>query len=116
MANYQTKTELSDSIWSNKNYIRSLPKNHLTEETEMYSHTFLTLHYPMQNIFLFHFIQSEDIYCLLSAYYMVTQILYSSVDRALAWEPKGRLFDSQSAHVPGLQARSPVGGVREATS
>ena len=36
-----------------------------------------------------------------------------SVDRALACEPKGHGFDSQSGHTPGLQARSPVGGVLE---
>ena len=28
---------------------------------------------------------------------------------------KGRQLDSQSGHIPGLLARSPVGGVREAT-
>ena len=28
----------------------------------------------------------------------------------LACEPKGRRFDSQAGHMPGLQARSPVGG------
>ena len=26
-----------------------------------------------------------------------------SVDLVLAWEPKGRWFDSQSGHMPGLQ-------------
>ena len=31
-------------------------------------------------------------------------------------EPKGRGFLSQSGHRSGLQARSPVGGVREATT
>ena len=38
------------------------------------------------------------------------------VDWAQAWEPKGRWFDSQSGHRPGLQTRSPVEGVREATT
>ena len=38
-----------------------------------------------------------------------------SVDRAPACELKGHWFDSQSGHMPGLRARSPVGGVREAT-
>ena len=32
------------------------------------------------------------------------------------WEPKGHRFDSQSGHMPGLRARSPVGGVWEATT
>ena len=32
-----------------------------------------------------------------------------------ACEPKGRWLDSQSGPMPGLQARSPVGGAREAT-
>ena len=36
-----------------------------------------------------------------------------SVDQALAWEPKGRRFDSQSVHMPGLWARSPVRDVWE---
>ena len=39
-----------------------------------------------------------------------------SVDWGLAYEPKDRWFDSQSGHVPGLQARSPVGGVWETTT
>ena len=34
----------------------------------------------------------------------------------LAFEPKGRWFDSQSEHMPGVQARSPVWGVREETT
>ena len=34
----------------------------------------------------------------------------SSVDWAQACEAKGHPFDSQSEHMPGLQARSPVGG------
>ena len=39
-----------------------------------------------------------------------------SVDWALACKPKGCQLDSQSGHMPGLQARSPVGGVWEATT
>ena len=39
-----------------------------------------------------------------------------SVDLVLACEPKGCQFDSQSRHMPGLQARSPVGGMQEATT
>ena len=35
---------------------------------------------------------------------------------ALACEPKGHRFDSQSGHMPGLQARFPVGNAREATT
>ena len=31
-------------------------------------------------------------------------------------EPKGRWFDSQSGHMPGLQARTLVAGAREATT
>ena len=34
-----------------------------------------------------------------------------SVDRKMACELKGLQFDSQSGHMPGLQARSPVGGI-----
>ena len=33
-----------------------------------------------------------------------------------ACDPKGRRFDSQSGHMPGLQTRSPVGSTREATT
>ena len=33
-----------------------------------------------------------------------------------ACKPEGRQFDSQSGHMPGSWARSPVGGVREATN
>ena len=36
-----------------------------------------------------------------------------SVDWVLACEPKGYWFDSQSGHMPGLQARSPFGGMQE---
>ena len=39
-----------------------------------------------------------------------------SVDWVLACEPKGQQFNSQSGHLPGLWARSPVGGMREATT
>ena len=38
-----------------------------------------------------------------------------SVDWVLACEPKGHQFNSQSEHMPGLQARSPVGGMWAAT-
>ena len=38
------------------------------------------------------------------------------VDWVLAYEPKGHWFDSQSEHMPGLWARSPVGGTWEATT
>ena len=41
---------------------------------------------------------------------------YGSMDGALACESEGCGFDSQSRHIPGLQARSPVGGVQEATT
>ena len=30
---------------------------------------------------------------------------------SVGWEPKGRRFDSQSGHMPGLWARSSVGGM-----
>ena len=39
-----------------------------------------------------------------------------SVDWAPAWEPKGLSFNSQSGHMPGLQARSPVGDKQKATT
>ena len=39
-----------------------------------------------------------------------------SVDWAPTCEPKGCWFDSQSGYMPGLWARSPIGGVREATA
>ena len=39
-----------------------------------------------------------------------------SVDWVLACESKGHWFYSQAGHMPGLQARSPVGGVWEATT
>ena len=40
----------------------------------------------------------------------------SSVDWAWACEPKGHQFDSQSGHMSGLQARSPVGSIQESTT
>ena len=39
-----------------------------------------------------------------------------SVDSVPACEPKGHKFDSQTGHMPGLKARSPVGDVQEATT
>ena len=39
-----------------------------------------------------------------------------SVDWALACEPRGYWFDSQSGHRPGFWARSPAGGAWEATT
>ena len=39
-----------------------------------------------------------------------------SVDWAQACEPKGCWFNSQSGHMPGLQAKSPVGAAQEATT
>ena len=41
---------------------------------------------------------------------------YDSVDWVPACEPKGHQFDSQSGHMPGLWARSPVRGSWEATT
>ena len=38
-----------------------------------------------------------------------------SVDWVPAWQLEGCRFNSQSGHMPGLQARSPFGGVQEAT-
>ena len=35
---------------------------------------------------------------------------------SMAHEPKGRQFNPQSWHMPGLQAKSPVGGVGEVTN
>ena len=40
----------------------------------------------------------------------------SSVDWVRAWEPKGGQLDYESGHMPGLPARSPAGGTREATT
>ena len=40
----------------------------------------------------------------------------SSVDWVPTCEPKGHWLDSPSGHMPGLQARSPVGGTWEATT
>ena len=40
----------------------------------------------------------------------------SSVDWASVCKPKGRWFNSQSGHMPGLWARSPVRGMWEATN
>ena len=42
--------------------------------------------------------------------------LCGSVDWVLACKPKGRWFDSQSEHLPGMWARSPVEGMWEATT
>ena len=39
-----------------------------------------------------------------------------SVDSVPACEPNGSWFNSQSGHMPGLQARSPVEGTQEATT
>ena len=39
-----------------------------------------------------------------------------SVDCVPACEPKGRWFDSQSGHMPGLRARSPVRATYDATT
>ncbi|ELK24668.1 Ferritin light chain [Myotis davidii] len=41
---------------------------------------------------------------------------FSSVDRALTCRLKGPRFDSGQGCMPGLQARSPVGGVQEAAN
>ena len=42
--------------------------------------------------------------------------LCGSVDWVQACEPKRHWSDSQSGHMPGLQARSPVEGELEATT
>ena len=39
-----------------------------------------------------------------------------SVDGVPAYKPKGCRFNSQSGHVPGLLARSPVGDAQEVTT
>ena len=67
----------------------------------------------------------KDFFFLLHVYWSQKHFLikvlhgsgwYGSVDWVLACEPKGRWFDSQSGHMPGLWARSPVGGMQEATT
>ena len=42
--------------------------------------------------------------------------LDDSVGWASSCKPRGHQFDSRTQHVPGLPARSPVGGVWEATN
>ena len=60
-----------------------------------------------------------NIFAILFMYFSTT---YSSpgccgsVDWALASKTKGHHFDSQSRHMPGLWARSPVGSMWEATT
>ena len=41
---------------------------------------------------------------------------YGSVGSALAYELRSHWFDYRSGHMPGLWARSPVGGVQKVTS
>ena len=41
---------------------------------------------------------------------------FGSMDWAPNWEAKGHRFDSQSGHMPRLQARSPAGGLKGATT
>ena len=57
-----------------------------------------------------------SIVCTFSAYEKNCPGWHSSVDWEMACEPKGHWFNSQSGHRPGLQARSPVGDMQEATT
>ena len=59
--------------------------------------------------------QKLDIYSLDKSKYE-TRCLVTAQWRVLVCEPTGCWFDSQSGHMPGLQARSPDGGVQEATT
>ena len=54
--------------------------------------------------------------CLLSKVSSFSVDWCGSVDWVAFCKPKGCQFDSQSGYLPGLQARSPVGGVQEATN
>ena len=61
------------------------------------------------------------VYRFLNVCYHSIQMLWKvspgccgSVDWALAFKPKSHWFDSQSGHMPGFWARSPIGGVWEA--
>ena len=53
---------------------------------------------------------------LLTAFKKVQPWLVWLSGSSVGCEPKGRQFNSQSGHMPGLLARSPVGGVQEATT
>ena len=53
---------------------------------------------------------------LLTAFKKVQPWLVWLSGSSAGCEPKGRQFNSQSGHMPGLLARSPVGGTREATT
>ena len=59
-------------------------------------------------------------HCECTLMYLKTVKIYpgwcGSVDWVPDWEPKGHRFDSQSGHMPGSQARSPVWGAWEATT
>ena len=48
--------------------------------------------------------------CMYVCMYVCSPGWCDSVDCAPACKPEGRWFDSPSGHMPGSQARSPVGG------
>ena len=59
--------------------------------------------------------------CLLILFYFFKDFISfpgwcGSLDWVPVCEPKGRQFNSQSGHMPGLQASSPVGCAQEATT
>ena len=62
------------------------------------------------------FIKSKNSFILMLKSTVFCPGWCGSVDWTPAWEPKGHQFNSQSGHMPRLQARSPVGGAQEATT
>ena len=65
----------------------------------------------------------EEYFPILTLFFIISKIIKNSalawcgsVNGALACEPKSRQFNSQSGHMPGMQARSPVGDAQEATT
>ena len=58
-------------------------------------------------------LRNQPLHSKVNVIILITPDWCGSVDWVPACEPKGCWFDSQSGHMHGLQARSPVGVVRE---
>ena len=75
---------------------------HSSRRTKLYIFSEGTKNNFKVEIYIYIFLKSPD-WC-------------GSVDWVSACEAKGHWFNSQSEHMPGLQARSPVGGLWEETT
>ena len=88
---------------------------HHTERKVKLSSLASRLYHSLKELYAFYLFD-YFIYLLIFWSIFYCPIWHGSVDWTPGCEAKGGWFDSQSGHMPRLQARSPIGGAQEAAT